>query len=65
RLADWIAMRTTDTFLAFPELIAAVVIAGVLGAGTGTLVLAPLRRDQAHACANEQAQQRNDKGQSQ
>ncbi|MEL6620575.1 MAG: ABC transporter permease [Pseudomonadota bacterium] len=40
RLADWIAMRTTDTFLAFPELIAAVVIAGVLGAGTGTLVLA-------------------------
>lgn len=40
RLADWIAMRTTDTFLAFPELIAAVVIAGILGADTGTLVFA-------------------------
>ena len=40
RIADWIAMRATDTFLAFPELIAAVVIAGVLGAGTGTLVFA-------------------------
>ena len=30
---DWAAMRTTDTFLAFPELVAAVVIAGVLGGG--------------------------------
>jgi len=33
-------MRTTDTFLAFPELVAAVVIAGALGAGTGTLIFA-------------------------
>ncbi|WP_341367827.1 ABC transporter permease [Yoonia sp. BS5-3] len=40
RLADWIVMRTTDTFLAFPELVAAVVIAGVLGAGTGSLIFA-------------------------
>jgi len=40
KLVDWVAMRTTDTFLAFPELIAAVVIAGVLGAGTGTLIFA-------------------------
>lgn len=40
KLADWLAMRVTDTFLAFPELIAAVVIAGVLGAGTGTLIFA-------------------------
>ncbi len=40
RIADWIIMRTTDTFLAFPELVAAVVIAGLLGAGTGSLVFA-------------------------
>lgn len=40
RLADWVVMRTTDSFLAFPELIAAVVIAGVLGAGTGSLIFA-------------------------
>lgn len=40
RLADWTVMRTTDTFLAFPELIAAVVIAGVLGAGMGSLIFA-------------------------
>ncbi|GFE66166.1 ABC transporter permease [Litoreibacter roseus] len=40
RVADWIAMRTTDTFLAFPELIAAVVIAGILGANTGSLIFA-------------------------
>lgn len=33
-------MRTTDTFLAFPELVAAVVIAGLLGAGTGSLIFA-------------------------
>ena len=33
-------MRTTDTFLAFPELVAAVVIAGLVGAGTWTLVFA-------------------------
>jgi len=38
--ADWLVMRTTDTFLAFPELVAAVVIAGVLGAGTGSLIFA-------------------------
>lgn len=40
RLADWLVMRTTDTFLAFPDLVAAVVIAGVLGAGTGSLIFA-------------------------
>ncbi len=40
RLADWVVMRTTDTFLAFPDLVAAVVIAGVLGAGTGSLIFA-------------------------
>ncbi|MEM8804021.1 MAG: ABC transporter permease, partial [Pseudomonadota bacterium] len=40
KLTDWIVMRTTDTFLAFPELVAAVVIAGLLGAGTGSLIFA-------------------------
>lgn len=40
KLADWTMMRMTDTFLAFPDLIAAVVIAGILGAGTGSLVFA-------------------------
>ena len=40
KVVDWSVMRVTDTFLAFPELIAAVVIAGVLGAGTGSLVFA-------------------------
>ena len=40
KLADWIVMRTTDTFLAFPDLVAAVVIAGVVGAGTGSLIFA-------------------------
>lgn len=40
KLADWTVMRTTDTFLAFPDLVAAVVIAGVLGAGTGSLIFA-------------------------
>ncbi|WP_299738886.1 ABC transporter permease [uncultured Roseobacter sp.] len=40
KLADWVVMRTTDTFLAFPDLVAAVVIAGVLGAGTGSLIFA-------------------------
>ncbi len=40
RLTDWIVMRSTDTFLAFPELVAAVVIAGLLGAGTGSLIFA-------------------------
>jgi len=40
KLADWAAMRTTDTFLAFPELVAAVVIAGLMGAGTWSLIFA-------------------------
>lgn len=40
KVADWVVMRTTDTFLAFPELVAAVVIAGLLGAGTGSLIFA-------------------------
>lgn len=40
RWTDWFLMRTTDTFLAFPELVAAVVIAGLLGAGTGSLIFA-------------------------
>lgn len=40
KAADWLVMRTTDTFLAFPELVAAVVIAGLLGAGTGSLIFA-------------------------
>lgn len=40
RLADWVVMRTTDTFLAFPELVAAVVIAGLMGAGTWSLIFA-------------------------
>ncbi len=40
KYADWLVMRATDTFLAFPELVAAVVIAGLLGSGTGGLILA-------------------------
>lgn len=40
KLLDWVVMRITDTFLAFPDLVAAVVIAGVLGAGTGSLIFA-------------------------
>ncbi|MEM7470736.1 MAG: ABC transporter permease subunit [Pseudomonadota bacterium] len=40
RLADWIMMRVTDTFLAFPELVAAIVIAGLMGAGTWSLIFA-------------------------
>ncbi|MEM7378492.1 MAG: ABC transporter permease [Pseudomonadota bacterium] len=40
KAVDWAIMRVTDTFLSFPELVAAVVIAGLLGAGTGTLVFA-------------------------
>ncbi|MEM9852266.1 MAG: ABC transporter permease, partial [Pseudomonadota bacterium] len=40
KITDWVVMRTTDTFLAFPELVAAVVIAGLLGAGTGSLIFA-------------------------
>ncbi len=38
--ADWAVMRMTDTFLAFPELVAAVVIAGLMGAGTWSLIFA-------------------------
>lgn len=37
---DWAMMRVTDTFLAFPELVAAVVIAGLLGSGTSSLIFA-------------------------
>ncbi|MEM8749791.1 MAG: ABC transporter permease [Pseudomonadota bacterium] len=40
KAADWVMMRTTDTFLAFPELVAAVVIAGLLGASTESLIFA-------------------------
>lgn len=40
KVVDWVIMRTTDSFLAFPELVAAVVIAGVLGEGTGSLIFA-------------------------
>ncbi|MEM7519412.1 MAG: ABC transporter permease [Pseudomonadota bacterium] len=40
QFADWAMMRMTDTFLAFPEIVAAVVIAGVLGAGTNSLIFA-------------------------
>ena len=40
RLVDWVLMRVTDSFLAFPELVAAVVIAGVLGVGTWSIIFA-------------------------
>lgn len=40
RIADWVVMRTTDTFLAFPELVAAIVIAGLMGASTWSLIFA-------------------------
>jgi len=40
KFADWSVMRATDTFLAFPELVAAVVIAGLMGAGTWSLIFA-------------------------
>ncbi|MEM7491446.1 MAG: ABC transporter permease [Pseudomonadota bacterium] len=40
RLADWIMMGATDTFLAFPKRIAAVVIAGLLAPGIGSLIFA-------------------------
>lgn len=40
KVADWVVMRTTDSFLAFPELVAAVVIAGLMGAGTWSLIFA-------------------------
>lgn len=40
KAADWAVMRATDTFLAFPDLVAAVVIAGLMGAGTWSLIFA-------------------------
>ncbi|MEM7073050.1 MAG: ABC transporter permease [Pseudomonadota bacterium] len=40
KIADWAMMRTTDTFLAFPDLVAAIVIAGLMGAGTWSLIFA-------------------------
>jgi len=40
KIADWALMRMTDSFLAFPELVAAVVIAGLMGAGTWSLIFA-------------------------
>ncbi|WP_209006911.1 ABC transporter permease [Labrenzia sp. THAF82] len=40
RAADVTLMRVTDSFFAFPELIAAVTIAGVLGPSTTNMVLA-------------------------
>ena len=40
KITDWTIMRITDTFLAFPELVAAVVIAGLLGGGTTSLIFA-------------------------
>ncbi|MCY4184348.1 MAG: ABC transporter permease subunit [Rhodobacteraceae bacterium] len=40
KLTDWTVMRVTDTFLAFPDLVAAVVIAGLLGSGTWSLIFA-------------------------
>lgn len=40
RWADPLLMRMTDSFFAFPELVAAIAITGVLGPGTGNLVLA-------------------------
>ncbi len=40
KATDWAVMRATDTFLAFPELVAAVVIAGILGGGISSLIFA-------------------------
>ncbi|MCL4160830.1 UNVERIFIED_CONTAM: hypothetical protein GTU68_059384, partial [Idotea baltica] len=40
RAMDWAVMRITDSFLAFPELVAAVVIAGIMGGGINSLILA-------------------------
>ncbi|MEM1149886.1 MAG: ABC transporter permease [Pseudomonadota bacterium] len=40
KAVDWAVMRTTDTFLAFPELVAAIVIAGLMGAGMWSLIFA-------------------------
>lgn len=35
---DWIIMRITDSFLAFPDYIIAIVLSGILGAGTLSLI---------------------------
>lgn len=40
RLADSVLMRITDTFFAFPEMVAALAIAGVLGGGGVEIVFA-------------------------
>ncbi|MCY4304148.1 MAG: ABC transporter permease [Aestuariivita sp.] len=40
RMVDWFIMRTTDSFLVFPDLVAAVVIVGLLGTGTWSLIFA-------------------------
>lgn len=40
KVTDWAVMRVTDSFLAFPELVAAVVIAGILGGGVNSLIFA-------------------------
>ncbi|QXT63577.1 nickel transporter permease [Tessaracoccus palaemonis] len=37
---DWALMRVVDAFMALPEYIVAMIIAGILGAGFGNLVLA-------------------------
>ena len=37
---DWIIMRFIDSFLAFPDYIIAIVLSGILGAGTFNLILA-------------------------
>lgn len=37
---DWILMRFIDSFLAFPDYIIAIVLSGILGAGTFNLILA-------------------------
>ncbi|MEO1091343.1 MAG: ABC transporter permease [Pseudomonadota bacterium] len=40
RLVDAVVMRTTDTFFAFPELVAALAVAGILGGGGLEILLA-------------------------
>jgi len=40
RVTDWIVMRATDSFFAFPELVASVVIAGIMGGGVNSLIFA-------------------------
>lgn len=37
---DWMIMRVIDSFLAFPDYIIAIVLSGILGAGTYNLILA-------------------------